>query len=413
MKAEVSTEMERERLERVGAETMGLPLHESEVLRRAEEVLIRSRTAAEKRRLESDNVGLQVCEASEETCTGTDEKIDSVMDDTIGPSDNPPYRGLEAPRKTVPLDALSGLSGRVTSTSEAITLDAGVSPAVRNIPTLCNWIHCADGSIRGQIYNSNIFPNGAEISTSVVSYRVTRGTAIETSSGSLYFLDAPQKDVDELNTPHDDVASATSPGAHFGVPTILAWKVLDTGGIAGLLYGCAGAHDGDYVETSPVASGVPESGQMVVTESGSRYFLSHVVDDQASNIVAAFQDMSQANNGSTITLTKQLGRTNQSDTLGTADGSNSTRPPRRRSTFSIFGLMGRRRQHLTGGATGPDGLPMLTQWTVNSDTTITGIVSGSPNLNDGDVVTTTEIIAGVPKRFGRVRTSSGSTYFLA
>ena len=397
-------------IDRDVAKTLGLALHEKEVLRRAEEVLLKSKAAAKKRGLQSNQGGLQDCEILEGTIPGRD-------------TDRPSYRGLEVPRKTVPLGALSYSSGRGTETREETTFGAGISsraastgestslgadifPVVRRVPTLSNWVHCVDGSIRGQIYNSDMFPNGTEISTSVVPNGVSRGTAIETSSGSLYFLDAPKEDVSLLKT---------SPVAPFGVPTILAWKVLDTGGIAGLLYECAGASDGDYVETSPIASGVAQSGQVVVTASGSQYFLSPVVDDRTSNIVAAFQDMSQANYGSTITLTKELDRTNHSDIAGTADGDHSTRLARRRSTFSLFGLLGKRRQHRTGGARAatPDGLPMLTQWTVNADTTITGIVSGSPNLRDGDVVTTSEIVAGVPKRFGRVRTSSGSTYFLA
>jgi hypothetical protein len=56
---------------------------------------------------------------------------------------------------------------------------------------------------------------------------------------------------------------------------------------------------------------------------------------------------------------------------------------------------------------------MLTKWKVNPDKTITGSVSGSPRLNDGDVVTTSEVVAGLPKQFGKVTTASGTTYYLA
>jgi len=56
---------------------------------------------------------------------------------------------------------------------------------------------------------------------------------------------------------------------------------------------------------------------------------------------------------------------------------------------------------------------MLTRWSVNPDGSITGIVSGSPHLNDGDMVTTSPIVSGLLKQNEKVTTATGSTYYLA
>ena len=61
--------------------------------------------------------------------------------------------------------------------------------------------------------------------------------------------------------------------------------------MAGLIYGSWNAEDGDYIETSPIKSGTLESGQVVTTQSGSRYFLSPDEKEKAANSLAAFQDL--------------------------------------------------------------------------------------------------------------------------
>jgi hypothetical protein len=412
VKAEVTQEKLRPRLRVEPEGHQQVALIEEDILRRAEDTLQRSKAAAKKRTLEAIRKEKQASPASE---MGLQSRADlegtHVANDVYDPSGELSSRGLQAPRNTIPLVALSGSSaptirGRTPSGD-------GIS---QSIPTLSNWIQCADGSVRGMVYNSDRYPDGAEISTSTVPHGVTGGTTIETSSGSRYFLEGQLKDgaLRDLQQNNDDVLNySASPGAPFGVPSILAWKVLDNGAIAGILHDCVGANNGDYVETSPIATGVRESGQVVVTESGSQYFLSPLEDGRMSNIVAAFQGMSRAAHGSTITLNKELGRRSIRDSDGASDAPYSSKQPRRRPTFSLFDLMGKKRQRRRGGATGPDGLPMLTKWKVNPDKTITGSVSGSPRLNDGDVVTTSEVVAGLPKQFGKVTTASGTTYYLA
>jgi hypothetical protein len=61
--------------------------------------------------------------------------------------------------------------------------------------------------------------------------------------------------------------------APFGVPTIGRWRKNGDGSITGLVKGSRVFSDGDKITTSAIASGKLESGQIVRTGSGSRYFL--------------------------------------------------------------------------------------------------------------------------------------------
>jgi len=418
--AQIALEKVRERLNGSGLEgvddSLLRPLQEEDVLRRVEEVLRRSRESAEKRKLDAIKAGIQPWQGSEMMMASpVDEPMEGSSPDI--PSNQILNRGLQGPRTTIPLDALGGPTNtRGGAVRDGSVWGSGSVPSPNGgVPIITNWIHCADGSIRGQVYNSDKFSDGAEILTSLVSGSLSAGTMIETFSGSRYFLYRPANEdrngVVTNQNPVEESGDSTWTLTPNVIPAIVAWKLLDSGGIAGLLYNCTRANDGDYVETSPIASGIVASGQVVVTASGSQYFLSPLEDDRNSNIVAAFQDMSTAVPGSTITLSNELGRRN----LGASEGfvDSASRRPRRRSTYSLFSLMGNKREPRTGGATGPHGVPMLSQWRVNPDRTITGTVSGSTTLCDGDVITTSEIAKGIPERNGKVITASGSIYFLA
>jgi len=58
-----------------------------------------------------------------------------------------------------------------------------------------------------------------------------------------------------------------------GVPSVGRWKQNRDKSITGFISGSASFSDGERVTTSPIAGGVIESGEVVVTSSGSKYFL--------------------------------------------------------------------------------------------------------------------------------------------
>ena len=146
-----------------------------------------------------------------------------------------------------------------------------------------------------------------------------------------------------------------------------------------------------------------ESGSIVTTSSGSNYFLSPDYNAEgAENTIDSFRETKSVKRSGTITIPKEV-----KGAMGKMD---RAKP---RSTFSLASLgMNRESLSRTNQRRAPNGMPMLTNWTINTDNTITGIITGSRNIQDGDLVTTSPIAQGERKRFGTVRTTSGSVYFL-
>jgi len=64
-----------------------------------------------------------------------------------------------------------------------------------------------------------------------------------------------------------------STAAPKGVPTINRWKKLRDGSVTGLISNSPVFEDGERITTSPIDKGDFEKGQVVVTASGSKYFL--------------------------------------------------------------------------------------------------------------------------------------------
>jgi hypothetical protein len=58
-----------------------------------------------------------------------------------------------------------------------------------------------------------------------------------------------------------------------GVPTIERWKADGDKAITGFIRGAIQFRDGEKITTSPIAKGSISSGELVVTSSGTRYFL--------------------------------------------------------------------------------------------------------------------------------------------
>lgn len=98
----------------------------------------------------------------------------------------------------------------------------------------------------------------------------------------------------------------------------------------------------------------------------------------------------------------------------------SPRPTEPRPTFSLFGLGGGaaaetesastpvvKSQPLANTSSAPRGVPTISKWTLNSDNTISGFISGSSAFNNNDPVTTSAIV-GQASSNTVVRTKSGS-----
>lgn len=191
------------------------------------------------------------------------------------------------------------------------------------------------------------------------------------------------------------------------------------GGVSGRIFGSPNFTDGEFVETSPITNGLLETGSVVSTSSGSRYFLSAEPATKIANIAAAIQDMSSAKPGATITLTRQR---KEREAAAAREAVESAKP---RATFSLFGLgFGEADEGLPEPTAprpsrpipkkqAPRGVPTMSRWKKNRDGSITGLISGSKAFSDGDRVTTSPITKGNVAGGEVVTTGSGSRYFLS
>ena len=84
-----------------------------------------------------------------------------------------------------------------------------------------------------------------------------------------FFQAAPQK-----KAPPKKVAPAPkAKAAPKGVPTLNGWQMNRDGSVSGKISGAPSFRDGEAVTTSMIVNGRIESGEVVTTGSGSKYFL--------------------------------------------------------------------------------------------------------------------------------------------
>jgi hypothetical protein len=153
----------------------------------------------------------------------------------------------------------------------------------------------------------------------------------------------------------------------------------------------------------------------VQTATGSRYFLSPDKEVKSNNMFDAFKSMTMARTGGTITISKdKVEQEKKTERVEKALEMLEKGNPR--STFSLLdlglGFGGADLGSFFGGLKAPDGVPTLLKWSTNKDGTITGVISGSPSMDDGEYITTSPIASGEKKRGKTVTTQSGSKYFL-
>jgi len=141
--------------------------------------------------------------------------------------------------------------------------------APRGVPTISNWERNRDGSISGFIKGSFSFGEGEAVTTSPVRGNVAGGTVVETASGSKYFLDLSSASSSSTTS----MKSPKLKQAPRGVPSVAKWKKNRDGSITGLVSGSPNFEEGERITSSPITSGVFDSGEVVQTGSGSKYFL--------------------------------------------------------------------------------------------------------------------------------------------
>jgi flagellar biosynthesis GTPase FlhF len=178
------------------------------------------------------------------------------------------------------------------------------------------------------------------------------------SLGFLNFGSSSDESSSSVSTNASQRKSTILSKAPKGVPTLSKWRQNRDGSITGLISGSGAFSDGESITTSPIVTGVAD-GSLVQTSSGSKYFLAPKIGKDAPK-----------------TATQSAAPVRQKRV-----------PP-------------------------PRGVPKLIKWRKNRDDSITGFISGSPNFDEGEKITTSPITSGSIEEGQVVRTGSGSSYYL-
>jgi len=218
---------------------------------------------------------------------------------------------------------------------------------------------------------------------------------------SLGFLNFGQPE-DTSSAPPSTAAKGKTPPSKMavaprGVPTLYNWRQNRDKSITGFIAGSKSYSDGESVTTSPLASETA-FGALVQTATGSKYYLAA----KGTKPPKAPALAKPVNTRSTFSLGKAVSRPNptaasavRTFSLGKPQAATQRPPSKSKAKKPV-----------------PRGVPKLAKWRKNRDSTITGIISGSPSYDEGDRVTTSVIVSGTTESGEVVQTGSGSKYYL-
>ena len=195
-----------------------------------------------------------------------------------------------------------------------------------------------------------------------------------------------------------------------GVPSIFKFKKQPDNSISGLIFGSPAYDDGERITTSPIVRGDIADGSLVVSGSGSKYFLT---TKKPSLTPAPIQPKSSGNGGLGI-----FGKSPSPSGTKAVEKKSPSKAQALESGGGLFSFMSSPASAPPSTpskpkTSTPKGIPVLSDWRVNVDNSITGIVSNSPNFVEGERVTTSPIAKPETIDDGAiVVTGSGSKYYL-
>jgi hypothetical protein len=267
-----------------------------------------------------------------------------------------------------------------------------------------------------------------QAATQALKSKEVVGESTPRATISLGFLNFGQTE-DTSSAPSSAAAKDKKPpskmaSAPRGVPTLYSWRQNRDGSITGFISGkffkipssyCLAKYtqsfiiqislgsksysDGESVTTSPLSSDTA-FGALVQTATGSKYYLAAKGANQTKAPAPAtesrrsfslFKGASPPETSSESAVrTFSLGKPLLSEKA--APPPSASKPKAKKPA--------------------PRGIPKLAKWRKNRDSTITGIISGSPSYDEGDRVTTSSIVSGTIGSGEVVQTGSGSKYYL-
>jgi hypothetical protein len=149
------------------------------------------------------------------------------------------------------------------------------SPPPKTLPTLEQWIQNEDGTISGEIDNSQDYNPGAQITTSPVRGKAKPFTQVTTISGSSYQLLTSNKASSNKNDLFNLVSQVWEQFPTLKQVAVLEnWRSNLDGTITGTVSNKPGFNDGARITTSPLTENQTiQSGRVVQTRSGGNYRL--------------------------------------------------------------------------------------------------------------------------------------------
>lgn len=109
----------------------------------------------------------------------------------------------------------------------------------------------------------------AKKSSTISLFGLGQGSDVSTTSSPV----VPAKKSPTLNVKQSPSQMIQKPVAPKGMPTISGWKLNGDGTISGRITGSPNFKQGELITTSQIKNGRIESGSVVQTGSGSKYFL--------------------------------------------------------------------------------------------------------------------------------------------
>lgn len=173
-----------------------------------------------------------------------------------------------------------------------------------------------------------------------------------------------------------------------GVPRLTKWKQNPDGSITGTISQSSSFRDGESITTSPLKTKEPSGNSLVVTISGSRYYLEgDKVSSTDFDLISIFAGKNEPQKSRQSEETKPIAKKKQVSKK-TSSPVSAKQPPK--------------------------GVPVMSKFTKNRDGSITGFISGSKNFEEGEKITTSKLAPDQVIEAGNViQTVSGSKYFLS
>lgn len=327
----------------------------------------------------------------------------------------------------------------------AVAAKKTVSAAPRGVPTINKWTLVSDNAISGIISGSSSFDDGAPVTTSPIVGSAVSGSVVQTKSGSKYFLG------DELSGGGFFSLFGGGKDVSSPAPEVKAPPKKD--GVTEARKEAESAKEAQRIAQAKAKIDAEKEKRQIAMEVSLNRKADVQARKQADAKAAAKreaelqarrqseEDRKQAIEAQRLAAAAQkkleedekkreaeekkridLEKSERQRKMQQAEQNISKSP--RGVTVSLFGFGAPKSDESstvstkaptvtlqTATTAPPRGVPVISRWKQERDGSITGVITGSASLNDGDRITTSPI-KGATIGGTVVTTSSGSRYYL-